>query len=365
MLIKFGIPLVAALALGFGVATTMLLNPKEELVEPLNRPAVTTLAGPTVAGLGIVEPRSERVGIGSPLSGIVAEVHVVAGQTVKKGAGLVTLDTRDLRAELQMRCRTLELAEARLTRLRAGTRPEELPPARHRVAAALAVTEQCRDASARAERLLKSNAISVEETQSRRFALQNAEAELARVQAELARLEAGTWAYDIAVAEREVGQAKAAVDRVKVDLERSTVSAPMDGVVLQVNVRPGEYAMSGATSEPLIALGDRGPLRVRVQVDEDDALRIAPGQIAEGFVRGHGRERLELKFVRIEPSMIPKPSLSGSTTERVDTRVLIVLYEIVSSARPVYVGQQVDVFIRSAPENATVLHFAQRQPAGT
>jgi multidrug resistance efflux pump len=351
MLIKLGIPLLAALALGFGAATTMLLNPKEELAAPIHRPAVTTLKGPTVAGLGTIEPRSEQIAIGSPLSGIVAQVQVVTGQTVHKGDPLFRLDDCEKQAELESHSRTLELEETKLARLRAGTRPEDLPPVRHRVAAALVALEQTRDRCARAESLMTSKAISVEEVQSRRFAVQVAEAELARDQAELARLEAGTWAHDIAVAEREVAQARAAVDRVKVDLERSTIRAPMDGVVLRVNVRPGEYAVAGSTSEPLIALGDRGPLRVRVQVDEEDALRIAPGQPAEGYVRGRVRERLELKFVRIEPSVVPKTSLSGSVTERVDTRVLIVLYEIVATAKPVYVGQQVDVFIGSGEEN--------------
>lgn len=348
MFVKYGLPVLAALALGYAIATTVLLEPSQEMAVPVNPPAITTLPGPTVAGLGTVEPRSECIALGCPLSGIVAKVHVQPGQIVRKGQPLFTLDDRELRAEFELKNRFLDLEKVKLDRLKAGTRPEDLPPARHRVTAAVAHLEQSQDMCARAERLVKHSAMSVEDVQVRRFAVRVAEAECAKAKAELARLEAGTWSRDIAIAEQEVARCQAEVHRVAVDLKRLTVEAPMEGVVLRVNVRPGEFALSGQSSEPLILLGDCGPLRVRVQVDEEDALRIAPGQTAEGFVRGCVRQRLDLKFVRIEPQVKPKQILSGATTERVDTRVLVVLYEIVASPKPVYVGQQVDVFITSS-----------------
>ena len=52
-----------------------------------------------------------------------------------------------------------------------------------------------------------------------------------------------------------------------------------------------------------------------------------------------------LEFERVEPYVIPKKSLTGDNTERVDTRVLQVIYSLDVTDRPVYVGQQLDVFI--------------------
>jgi len=49
--------------------------------------------------------------------------------------------------------------------------------------------------------------------------------------------------------------------------------------------------------------------------------------------------------VRIEPYVIPKKSLTGDNTERVDTRVLQVIYRFERPSFPIYAGQQVDVFI--------------------
>jgi hypothetical protein len=52
-----------------------------------------------------------------------------------------------------------------------------------------------------------------------------------------------------------------------------------------------------------------------------------------------------LQFVRFEPYVVPKKSLTGDSTERVDTRVLQVLYSFNRDTLPLYVGQQMDVFI--------------------
>jgi hypothetical protein len=83
-----------------------------------------------------------------------------------------------------------------------------------------------------------------------------------------------------------------------------------------------------------------------VDVDERDLPRFRPGANAVAYPRGETSQQLRLLFVRVEPLAIPKKALTGDNTERVDTRVLQVIYAIEPS-REVYVGQQVDVFIRS------------------
>ena len=57
-----------------------------------------------------------------------------------------------------------------------------------------------------------------------------------------------------------------------------------------------------------------------------------------------------LRFVRFEPFVVPKRSLTGDSTERVDTRVLQVIYRVERDDLPLFVGQQVDVFIDAQPE---------------
>ncbi len=123
MLIKFGIPLIAAIAVGFGVATLSHLTPKEQLSAAPNPPPLTTLGAKTISGLGEVQMAGEPIAIATPISGIVSKVHVIPGQMVSTGEPLFTLDDRALRAELHNRTATLATASAKLLKLRAGTRP--------------------------------------------------------------------------------------------------------------------------------------------------------------------------------------------------------------------------------------------------
>ncbi len=62
-------------------------------------------------------------------------------------------------------------------------------------------------------------------------------------------------------------------------------------------------------------------------------------------MRGRPDHEFALKFLRVEPYVVPKRSLTGDTTERVDTRVLQVIYKIESKGERLYVGQQIDACI--------------------
>jgi hypothetical protein len=97
-----------------------------------------------------------------------------------------------------------------------------------------------------------------------------------------------------------------------------------------------------------MVLGDVEHLQVRADVDEQNAPRLQPGQTATAYLKGDTTQPIELMFVRVEPYVVPKTSLTGASTERVDTRVLQVIYSFKRPEdRPVYVGQQVDLFVKS------------------
>jgi hypothetical protein len=94
-------------------------------------------------------------------------------------------------------------------------------------------------------------------------------------------------------------------------------------------------------------------VHVRVDVDENDAWRIKSGAAATGFLRGNKNLKTAMRFVRFEPYVVPKKSLTGDSTERVDTRVLQVIYSFDRGSLPIYVGQQMDVFI-DAPDRGNL-----------
>jgi multidrug efflux pump subunit AcrA (membrane-fusion protein) len=196
-------------------------------------------------------------------------------------------------------------------------------------------------------------AIADEDLSKRRFAVVAARARLAESKADLDRLKAGAWKFDIDVAQSEVDSAQAQVDAAQVELDRHTVKAPVSGEILKLNARPGEYAAAasgggsggGSVTDALIVLGDTSRLHVRVDVDENDAWRVKANAAGKAFVRGNPSLHSELTFVKFEPFVIPKKSLTGASTERVDTRVLQVIFSFDPKTLPVFVGQQMDVFI--------------------
>ena len=124
----------------------------------------------------------------------------------------------------------------------------------------------------------------------------------------------------------------------------------------ELSRRAGEFVAAGAKAP--VVLGDITRLQIRCDVDEQLATRMREGLPAKGYLKGEsslagGKDRsIALKFVRIEPFVIPKTSLTGASIERVDTRVLQVIYQFDRPAdRVLFVGQQMDVYI-DASQNA-------------
>ena len=140
---------------------------------------------------------------------------------------------------------------------------------------------------------------------------------------------------------------RSALRTVQTDLDRSTITAPRNARVLQVRIRPGEYAPTGPSASPWLLLGDTTTLHVRVDIDEHEAWRLHPDATAVAQVRGNASLQAPATLVRLEPLVVPKQSLTGASTERVDTRVLQAVYRLDPGNLPLYVGQQMDVFIQA------------------
>jgi HlyD family secretion protein len=346
------LPVLALSGLMFAAWTVVQSNLPVPVAEPVAAPAITQFTT-FVAGAGLVEPCSEMIAVGTPLAGIVVDVPVAVGTQVKAGDVLFRLDDRALKAQLMGDLAAVAAAKAQRDRLLAAPRTEDVPIAAAAVVAAQAAADDANKQLALAESITVTGAISVDDFSRRRFAAQAAAARLTQAEAELARLRAGTWAPDLAVATALVAQAEAKAATTQTELERLVIRAPRTAEVLQVRIRAGEFAPAGVTTVPLILLGDTSTLHVRIDIDENDAWRLKPGSQAECYVRGNNHLRTALRYVRTEPYVVPKRSLTGDSAERVDTRVLQIIYAFSPAELPVHVGQQVDAFINTAEQPAT------------
>jgi multidrug resistance efflux pump len=297
--------------------------------------------------VGLVEANSENIDVSCAVSGMVTHLYVKAGDRVGQGQKLFSLDDRDLRADQKVKRSALEGAQAHLAKLEQEPRAEDVPPAEERMREAQANLADAEVQVRLIESVTDKRAVRDEDVQRRRLAYKAAQARLAEVEAQLKLLKAGAWAPDIAVAKSEVAQAEAQVKMTETNIDRLTMRAPIAGVILQNKVRLGQFAQCGPLSEPLMILGSVTPLHVRVDVDEHDAWRVRGGALAAASPRGNGSIRIPLQFVRFEPYVIPKKSLTGDSTERVDTRVLQVIYRVKDQNSSLYVGQQMDVYIKT------------------
>jgi HlyD family secretion protein len=295
---KYLLPFLALLGIGLGIFIAARAN---RTLPPA--PAVSGAPQPPyrafVAGAGMIEANTENIAIGTQLAGIVSKIHVQVGSQVKAGDPLFTIDDRAQHALFAVKTAAVKVAEAQLAQ------------ANYELSLGEGLTEK--------------RVLSLEDRETRRHAAQIAEAQLAQTKAEL--------------------------ESAKIDLDRLTVRAPVDGQVMQLLIHPGEFAPTGVLAQPLILLGGVEPMNVRVNVDENDAWRVRENANAIGYLRGNNQIKALLRFVRFEPYVVPKTSLTGDSTERVDTRVLQVIYSFEHGNLPIYVGQQMDIYIDAVPHS--------------
>lgn len=318
--------LPAAALIGVAIAVWLVLVglPDRSTAEPTEQPpkAVGTLANAArVAGAGIVEPSSEIIDIGSALSGLVTDVRVRPGDRVAKGDVMFTVDARAARAQLDQ-------AEAAIGEARAAI--AEAGAAQRTARQQLDLYRQVSDPAAVSR------------------------AEVIRAEGEDA---AATSRLGLARARLAAAQSAAAAART--EIARLTVRAPIAGEILAVNIRPGEFVSTqGGSSTPFIQMGETSPLHVRVDIDENEVARVALGQPAVISPRGAAELHVNATFVRAEPQVVPKRSLTNSAAERVDVRVLQLIYALPPSDA-FRVGQQIDAFIPARKSAGTATPAAQ------
>ena len=295
---------------GLAIAIRLVLSlqhttpPAPPLAEPTHAPFPDS-----IGARGLVESIDENVRIAPAIAGLITKVFVKVGDEVPAGAPLLEQDQRDATA-------VVAAQQAQLETLRAQIREAEV------------LLADKKDAWDRMEKLSATKVASVDERQRARYAADGASARLDTMRAELLA-------------------AEALLTRSKTQLDLLTIRAPRSGRILQVSTRAGEYATVNPT-EPLILLGRIDELQLRAEVDEDNASRVRKDCRAIAYLKGRRDQPIDLTFIRIEPYILPKKSLTGESSERVDTRVLQIIFRFTAPKTPIYVGQQMDVFLEGA-----------------
>ncbi len=304
---KLILPSFAVGALIFAVVF-VLMRKSPPVHQPSEAPPISSYEN-KIAGVGIVESGSKDLSLGTQKAGVVSKIFVNEGQEVSHGQALFVIDDGAQKASLR-------LAQAAVKK--AAVTLQEASEAWHRV-----------------EKLKDKRAISQEEYKNRFFAFQKAQHQMSEAQA-------------------EVGVQQA-------HLDQCTVKAPRAGRILRINIRLGEYAPAAQVASPLLVMGDTDTMHVRVEIDERDVLRFSDKSPATGILRGYDSVSIPLTFVEKSPIILPKKVLMGDGVERVDTRVMQVVYGFDNATLKAYSGQQMDVFIKT--DSGEVKGSSQKEAA--
>jgi RND family efflux transporter MFP subunit len=289
-LLRWKLPYIAAFGAVFALFTVFSRSETVAKIPDVQPPKAEY--SQSISGIGVVEPKSELISIGVELPGVVRNVAVAVGDDVVQGDVLFSLDQREIDAQISTLQKTLAAAK-----IQAADAAEQF-----------SLISSIDDKRAVAE----------DEVNRRRYARDLANAHVEEIKSQL--------------------------KQAQINKERLNIHAPIDGRILEVNIRPGEFASAGALIQPLMRMGDVSQLHIRVEIDEENAARINEKNAAQALKRGQTENPVALSFVRFEPYVKPKQNLA-TANQRVDTRVLQIIYAIPKQLSHIYVGQQMDVFI--------------------
>ncbi|MBI1939886.1 MAG: efflux RND transporter periplasmic adaptor subunit [Acidobacteria bacterium] len=290
----------AVIVVGLLGATTLLRSNHQIDPSKLAKVERGDLARSVVA-TGKIEPLT-KVEVKSKASGIVKQVFMHYSDPVKKGQVLAELDKEELQARMREARANLLAAEAAREASRATFE-------RHKVEAEGPDLPFLKASMDRARKLHDDGLISMALMEDGEKAYQ-----LALNKQMVALRNISVTRADVARTQAQVGQAQAALERAQEDLRNSTITSPMDGLVLSRDVEVGDAVSSilvlGSQATLVMTLGDVSEVYVKGKVDEADISKVYLGQPARIVVESLKEKKFEGKVTKISPMGVEKDNVT-------------------------------------------------------
>lgn len=344
-----------SLIVGLGIflmTTSFVVASRRAHEERIAKVVSTSRVPLLIAGPGRVEPSSEAIKIGSELSGRLKTVNVEEGDSIRRGQVLAELENADYRAQVESARANVIAKEAALRKVINGARHQERAEAWSSVNEANAVLEDAKSELHRRQELFAAGVVSREELDRYAREADVAKAKYDAAQQQHALVDDRAREEDQSLAEADLMLAHAQLEVALAVYDKTFIRSSIDGTVLRKNHRAGESVSNSATSpDPILTIGDRKMLRVRVDVDETDVSKVSVGQRAYVTADAFGKQKFWGHVVRVGQQLGPKNVRTDEPTEKVDTKILETLVELDPSAR-LPDGLRVDAFI--VPESGEV-----------
>jgi ABC exporter DevB family membrane fusion protein len=275
-------------------------------------------------------------------------VLVEEGDSVRKGQVLAILQNDDYRAEVSEAQAGVSAKEATLRKVTNGARAQERSEALSSVRAAEAVMNNALSEKDRREKLFAAGVISREEMERYTREYDVAQANYHESLERHSLIDDHAREEDVALAKADLQLARAQLDDARAKYEKTVIKSPIDGTVLRKHHRNGESVSNSSTvPDPILTVGDKGVLRVRMDVDETDVNKVRVGQKAYVTADAYGEQKFWGHVVRVGEQLGPKNVRTDEPSERVDRKILETLVEL-DSGTELPVGLRVDSYILGA-----------------
>lgn len=312
--------------------------------EPVSSGVVTK---DLVAGPGLVEPDSELVKVGSELAGKLKAVLVEEGDHVRRGQVLAILVNDEYRAAVDASQAEVKEKDAAYRKVLNGARHQERQEALASTHEAETVEANAKSEMHRREQLWQAGVISRDEVERYEREYGVAKARLDEASQHYRLVDDEPREEDRASAKASLELAKAQLEQNEAVYEKTFIRAPFDGTILRKHHRTGEsITNSSVTQDPVFSMGDVGGLRVRVDVDETDVSRVAPGQRVYVTAQAYGDQRFLGRVIRVSGELGRKNMRTDEPQEKVDTKILETLVQMDPEVK-LPVGLRVDAYIQT------------------
>ncbi|WP_434511236.1 efflux RND transporter periplasmic adaptor subunit [Desulfitobacterium sp. AusDCA] len=194
---------------------------------------------------GIIDA-NDKAQITTKIPAKVASISVDIGTVVKQGDPLITLDTKDIEAQVAQAQAAVAAAQANLAKVQAGARPEQIAQAEAQLDAAKTAYTNTKTNYDRSQQLFAAGALSQAQLDAAQTQLSAAQAQYNSAQDQLDLLNKGETPETINALQAQVKQAQAALDYAEVQLTNGTIISPISGTISAKNINIGELASPGA-----------------------------------------------------------------------------------------------------------------------
>lgn len=352
--------ILAGIGVAIGIGSAVYYARRPAAQAPVFTPASNPYQDGVYAN-GILQSDQDN-GVSTALypevAGVVQKILVQEGQQVHQGDPLIQLDGSVQQATTDQLQAQAQAARATLDELHAQPRPESLAVVTAQVDSAAATLKLDQDQYDKLHAIWQRDPtlISRDQLDNAENAMKVAAANLAVARRQYDLTHAGAWTYDVQAQTQTYTALDKAWHAAQAVLAKYTLRAPVDGTILSIAVSPGAYAASTGTYDPISAsnvpllvmgAGQGDQMLVRCYIDEIliQRLKLDAQTRARMSIRGTSVD-IPMQYVRTQPYVSPKIQLSSERAERVDLRVLPVIFRLTRPANvQLYPGQMVDVYI--------------------